>query len=111
MLTKDAILSAKDFTTTEVEVPEWGGTVTVRGLSSKERDRMEAEVAQTQDLQNFRARLVVMGIVDENGDRIFADKDANALGQKSSVVVDRLFDAVRKLSGMDDEALGVAEGN
>lgn len=111
MLDKAAILAAQDFKTKEVDVPEWGGSLHLRGLSSKERDRMEAEVAQTQDLQNFRARLVVMSIVDGDGKRLFTDKDATALGEKSSVVINRLFDEVRDLSGMSDEALGVVEGN
>ena len=37
-LSKDQILGAVDFSFVEVEVPEWGGTVRIRGLSAAERD-------------------------------------------------------------------------
>ena len=111
MLTKDSILSAKDFDTQVVHVPEWGGDVTLRGLSSMDRDNFEADLAENQDLRNLRARLVVKAIVDEDGNRIFADSDAEALGAKNSSVIIRLFEEVRKMSGMSDEELQEAQGN
>jgi len=111
MLTRDLILAAKDFETKTVHVPEWNGDVTLRGLSSIDRDNFEAEVAATQDLRNLRARLVVKAIVDEEGNRIFKDSDAEVLGEKNSQVMCRLFDEVRDLSGMSDEDLEEAQGN
>jgi hypothetical protein len=111
MLSKDQILGARDFETKEIDVPEWGGTVTIRELSSKDRDNFEAELHMTDDLRNLRARLVVKAIIDENGERMFADSDAEALGNKSSSVLIRIFDAVRDMNGMDDEALEEAQGN
>lgn len=111
MLNRDAILAAKDFKFRDVDVPEWGGTVRVRGLSAAERDSFEASVATTQDLSNLRARLVVLSLVDEEGNRLFKDSEATLLGQKNGVVINKLFDVVRELSGMSDADLGVAEGN
>lgn len=111
MLTRDSILAAKDFDQRTVEVPEWGGEVIVRGLCSKDRDNFEAELAATQDLTNLRARLVVKALIDEEGNRLFSDKDAEVLGEKNSLVVIRLFDIVREMSGMTDEELEEAQGN
>ena len=111
MLTKDSILAVQDFTTKTVDVPEWGGSVLLRGLSSRDKDKFETELAETQDLNNLRARLVVLSLVDENGERMFSDDEADSLGQKNALVIGRLFDEVRELSGMSDEALGIAEGN
>ena len=92
-------------------MPEWEGTVRLRGLSAAERDEFEATLGVSQDLTNMRARLVVSCMVDENGQRIFKNSEAKALGEKNATVINRLFEEVRKLSGMADEDLGIAEGN
>ena len=110
-LTKDQILGAVDFKYEEVDVPEWGGSVRLRGLSASERDEFEASIGVTQDLTNMRSRLVVNCLVDENGDKLFKSSEAKDLGKKNGLVINRLFDEVRKLSGMADEDLGIAEGN
>jgi hypothetical protein len=111
MLTRDSILAAKDFTTRTVNVPEWDGDVLLRGLSSKDRDNFEAELAATNDMRNLRARLVVKSIVDADGNRLFSDEDADVLGEKNSQVMIKLFDVVRDMSGMSDEELEAAQGN
>lgn len=111
MLNKESILAASDFITKAVDVPEWGGTVLVRGLSSLEKDAFESRLAQSQDLTNIRASVAVMAMVDEDGKRIFTDKDATALGAKNATVVARVFDAIRELSGMGDEVMEQVEGN
>lgn len=110
-LSKDQILGAVDFNFVEVEVPEWGGSVRIRGLSAAERDQFEARLGVSQDLTNMRARLVVSCLVDDDGNRIFKDSEASELGKKNAAVLTRLFDEVRNLSGMSDEALGIAEKN
>lgn len=119
LLSKDTILAAEDLATEDVPVPEWGGTVRVRGMSGGERDAYEAsQVAMRQSgkspelrLSNFRAKLLVRCIVDEEGKRVFADGEAAELGRKSGAVVDRLFDVARRLSGMTEAAVKEAEGN
>lgn len=109
MLSRDSILSAKDFDFKDVEVPEWGGTVRLRGLSAAERDNFEANLAQTQDLSNLRSRLVVMSLIDEDGARLFKDSEAKELGEKNALVIMKLFEIVRELSGMADEDLQDAQ--
>lgn len=111
MLTRDQIMAARDFETRTVEVPEWGGAVTLRSLSAKDRDNFESELSLTQDLRNLRARLVVKALVDDEGVRLFKDEDADDLGEKSSQVIIRLFDIVREMAGMSDEDLESAQGN
>lgn len=111
LLNKDSILAAADFKYVEHDVPEWNGSVRLRGLSAAERDEFEATLGISQDLTNMRARLVVSCMVDENGQRIFKNSEAKALGDKNATVINRLFESVRKLSGMADEDLGIAEKN
>jgi hypothetical protein len=118
ILSRDAILGADDRKTEDVPVPEWGGTVRVRGLSGVERDAYEAGIVQMRgdgsravNLQNLRGRLVSLSCVDENGARIFTDEDAIALGEKSAAALERVFDAARKLSGLsDNDVEELAEG-
>lgn len=116
-LSKDQILAAEDIPTKDVEVPEWGGSVRMRGLTGSERDAYESSLFQQRGekrilrTENARARLVAMCIVDEDGERMFSDAEAKDLGRKSGKVLDRLFDEARKLSGLTAEDVEeLAEG-
>ena len=111
MLTKKDILDANDLKLITESVPEWGGDVCIRGLNAGERDHFEASIGSDVNLDNVRARLVVLCICDEKGKRIFNNQDADNLGKKSAVVVDRLFDIARKLSGMSDDDIKEMEKN
>jgi len=110
-LTRQAILDAQDLLTEEVQVPEWGGAVLVRGLTGEERDALEAEIVELRgkktqvNMQNFRARLVARSVVGEDGRRIFTDADIKALGKKSAAALQRVFEVSQRLSGLSEEDL------
>lgn len=117
---KDTILAADDLVAEDVDVPEWGVKLQVRGLSGTDRDSFEAKMVAirkgTQDpelrLQDFRSRLLVKCLHDpESGERIFEDREVTKLGRKSGQVIDRLFDTAKRLSGMGDDAEAAARGN
>jgi hypothetical protein len=109
MLTREAILAAPDIQQEVVAVPEWGGDVIVRGLSGAQRDAFEASVVEQKGkktemkLDNIRARLVALSVVDEKGKLLFSDKDVVALGKKSARPLQRLWDKARELSGLSDD--------
>lgn len=118
-LSREQIIEADDIKTQDVPVPEWGGDVRIRGLSGSERDEYEAAMVHFAPgtatgrlkLENVRARLVSMTAVDENGDRLFTDKDVVLLGKKSGSALDRVFEAAKRLSGLSDEDVEeLAEG-
>jgi len=112
MLDKAAILAAPDMPTEEVAVPEWGGTVKVRGLTAAERDVFDTTCFDGNGkllVANFRAQLVVRTVVDDAGVRIFADTDVELLGGKASTAIDRLFSVGQRLSGLGN--LGEKKGN
>ncbi len=90
-LNKAAILAANDVKTEKVEVPEWGGDVYVRTLSGTDRDAFE-DAYSREKMKNFRARFLVLTLCDDKGARLFADEEIEALGAKSNVVINRLFD-------------------
>lgn len=117
LLSREQILGADDVGTEDVEVPEWGGSVRVRGLSGAERDAYEASLVRTRgknqevNLQNVRAKLVAWSVIDENGERLFAQSDVKALGEKSASALDRVWEVARKLSRLSDEDVEeLAEG-
>lgn len=109
LLTRDAILNAQDIQTEIVPVPEWGGDVMVRALTGSERDAFENETVQRKgkdvstNMKNIRARLVVLSVVDESGQRLFGYRDIEALGNKSAKALDRVFAKAMELSGLSDK--------
>ncbi|HVK21368.1 MAG TPA: hypothetical protein VM677_08410 [Actinokineospora sp.] len=121
LLTRDAILLAPDRVTEDVHVPEWGGTVRVRGLSGAERDRFEASVTGTKAarkgesrdlrLDNLRARFLALSIVDDTGELMFGDRDIKALGEKAAAPIQRIYDVARRLSGLTEDDVEELAGN
>jgi hypothetical protein len=109
ILTRDAILQAQDLPRELVDVPEWGGSVYVRALTGAERDAFETSIVEQRgkstkmNLKNIRAKLVALTVVDEEGNRIFSDSDASALGKKSAAALDRVFEVAQRLSGLRPE--------
>ena len=109
VLDREAILGADDLATESLDVPEWGGVVQVRELTSEERDAYEASCLegsgsnQRVRLDNIRAKLVVRSLVDEDGNRVFTDADAGALGKKSAAAMDRIFAVAQRLSKITAE--------
>lgn len=102
-LSKDLILSADDLKKEEIDVPEWGGKVCIRTMRGEERDSFEQSIFDGQGtvkdkLDNVRARLLVLVLVDEAGNRLFTDQDIPALGKKSAGVLDRLFEVAKRLN-------------
>lgn len=106
--TKEQILSAKDSPLERADVPEWGegAQVFVRTMSGAERDAWEVEQFDingkdvTVNRRNLRARLLVKCVVDESGKRIFEDGEADALGSRSSRVIDRIYAVAQRLNGL-----------
>ena len=106
MLTKDDILNADDQKTMVVDVPEWGGEVTIAIMSGFARDRFEASLigkGGATNMQNVRAKLVAASIVDDKGELMFSGGDILKLGKKSSVALDRVFSAAQEFNKITDE--------
>lgn len=93
-------------------VPELGGEIWVRGMSGTERDKFEEGLrirkgkrAGQTDLRNFRAQLAVRVIVDEQGQRVLTDADAEIFGRVPAGVLDRIIARCTELSGKADEEI------
>ena len=117
-LTREQILNADDLPTEVVNVPQWGGSVLIRTLSGAERDAFEASILrsnkkgkQDMNMENLRARLVALCIVDEQGNRLFNKDDIQALGKKSALALALVFTAAQELNGMGPKDVEELAGN
>jgi DNA-binding transcriptional MerR regulator len=54
---------------------------------------------------NIRARLCAATAVDENGNRLFSEKDVELLGKKSSAALDRCVKVAQKLNRLTETEL------
>ena len=110
LLSKQDILGCNDIPTELVEVPEWGGSVKVRGMTAGERDRFD-DMIRTQGLSALRATMAANGIIDEDGKRLFTDIEVGKLAEKSAEALDRVVEVVSRLSGLTPEDAEFLEGN
>ncbi len=118
-LTRDDILNISDAEVQEVHVPEWGehSCVRLRSLTGAERDRFEASIVDTKGkatrirLEDMRAKLLVLVMVNAEGKRLFRNREYNLLGQRNAKVLDRLFGIAQEMNGLKAEDLVSAEKN
>ena len=114
VLSKEQILQADDLRRETVEVPEWGGEVLLRELRGRERDAFEEgsmDSKRNVTMTNMRARLVAASAIDEQGERLFSNKEAAALGDKSATALNRLFEVCCRLSGITSDDVDKLEKN
>jgi hypothetical protein len=109
-LSRDAIRGLSDVKSEEVCIPEWDNAyVMVRGMTGAERDAFEQSnivgKGKNRDvnLRNYRAKLVIWSVVDEDGKRLFTDADAEWLGDKSAAALSRIVDVASRLSGISEQ--------
>ena len=118
LLTREMILAKQELQTEIVTVPQWGGTVRVRELTGRERDQFEAAMVKMQKggsteltMDNARARLVALSVIDQSGAKVFSTDDIVRLGNLSATALGTVFDVSAKLSKITDEDLGELAGN
>ena len=113
-LTRDEILEIDDLPTKEVWVPYWKAYVKVRILNAGERDAFEASLYDKDGnmrLEGMRARLVSLVCVDEAGERLFTEADAELLNKKSAAAIDLIVDEAKSLNRMLKEDFEELEKN
>lgn len=108
MSIRDSILTTVDIQSKLVEVPEWGVTLEVRGMTAGDRMAL-TELAMgeggTVRLSVLYPWLVVSSTFDpETGERVFSDEDVEAVKTKAGSAVERLATAAMELSGMTEAA-------
>lgn len=117
MLNRESILSAVDLKRDPVPVPEWGGDILLQEMDALSATEFWDFVGQLREKEKgpgagtrIAARLVVACAIDETGERLFRDEDAEALARKRGAVLDRLYIKAAELNGMREVEAGNSEG-
>jgi hypothetical protein len=103
--TREQILAVKDLPLRQVTVEAWGpdATIWLRTMSAGERDRFfllsrKSPDSLEPDPENFRARLLVYCICDDQGRRLFADDEIALLGEKCGEAINFLYAEAQALN-------------
>jgi hypothetical protein len=107
LLSVEQIVAADDLGQSEVEMPEWGGAVVIRGLGYGEWVdlREQSTVAGQQDEKVFSRLLFSTALVEPH----VTPEQADLLLAKSTPAVNRLVDEILTLSNIGTEAVTAAE--
>ncbi len=103
ILSKDQILNANDLETETVSVPQWGGDVIVSSMSGYSKDKLELAFTSKSTIENVRARIVALCLVDEEGKLLFSEADIVKLGKKSAKALDKVFNVAQRLNAIGDQ--------
>ena len=104
-LSKEDIFNADDLPTKDMDIPEWGGTLTVRTLTGTERDQFESAFVNQDkiDIRGLKTRLIQLTVLNGDGNPMFTKTDLLQLNGKSASVIDRIFQVSQRLSGLTKE--------
>ena len=110
-----ALLGGAAFRTETVDLSEWGvGKITVREITGKQQvdlaKRYSDDVPTDQALE-FYIDLVVLGVVNDNGEPAYKDEDREQLRDNPRTLLEAIADAVMHLSGIHPDARVDAEKN
>ena len=103
MLNRDEILKANDCPVTSVDVKEWGGEVYVRQMKIAEMESLNS--LPQKDGQIDVAALGVRIILDNDGNRLFADEDADELREKSFKALNTVVGVFNDINGLSDDSI------
>lgn len=112
---REKILNAKDIGEKLVEIPEWGVTVKVKGLTGAQRARLftsNSASPSAADIERVYVDLVILTTYDpETDEPIFQPADRDMLSQKSGAALDKIVQTALELSGLAPGSLRAAEKN
>lgn len=106
VLTLDDITAADDRITRTVEVPEWGGSVVVRGLTLEEARDIQKAAIQGGEVDETKVMVLTVsaGCVDP----VIPRDQAMILAQKRAGNVIRLCVAINELTGASPQEVDAA---
>lgn len=107
MLTRDEILGGT-LKTIVINVPELGGEVRLQEMNGKLRGRLDLFYMNSEDkdhaYQLMKGFIAALSIVDDKGNLLFTEAEAELLATKlSAITLDRIDKAATKLNLLDDK--------
>ncbi len=124
----DDVVKARDIKREWIAIPEWAPEgakdadsygIYAKSLTGTERAKWIAannviakDGSRKMDPRSGTVALLLAGCVNEDGSRAFDEKQADYLMRKSSDVLERITEAVMRLSGIgDDDVAGNSNGD
>lgn len=110
LLNKDAILKGRTFRSAYVKA--FGGSIKIQELSGPQRDEMDIFVAKFNKAhgeeecnRHYTTFWILFSVVDEDGKRVFADSDFDAVAALPGSDCRRVWRHIAKINdiGEDDE--------
>jgi ABC-type ATPase involved in cell division len=114
-LDRNSLLKKEELERVEVDLGK-GESVFVRQMTGRERDRFEQSlikekkdtkgnvVSYDRSLDDFRAKLAICTVCDENGNAVFQPGDAALLSQNMSAKrLETIVNAAQKLNAITEE--------
>lgn len=103
-LTRDDILDkVNDLKREKYEIESWGGHVYLSELTADQLDSYITSILEEPGNNKARSKLLVRAITDENGERIFRNKDRSEVGKLPASVLKEMFDIACRLSGITQD--------
>ena len=100
-LSKSQILNST-LPTTDIFVEEWGGSVTVRGLTAKEFETWDERNKETVKAGSSQmADFVKTVCVNDDGSQMFSSEDLTSLNELSGAILMKIFSGAMELNGID----------
>lgn len=93
------------------------GRVRIRSLKESERSKYEADLLDDDgdldcdELRTAKRRLIVLTVVDGNGETLLSDRDVDALGEKDGAIFNALYKECAAFSGITESDLAALVGN
>ncbi len=97
MLTKDEILSITDKAVKEIEIPEWGGTVFIRGMTIEDVEFCQAQQEDAHSLE----KMVIRFLCDADGNALFTEEDIPLMKKKSIQAFRRIVKETTDFNSLD----------
>lgn len=116
LVSRDTLLATAKRRFAEVTI-EGLGTLRIRSLSAGDSSKIEADTyadnkkKEGSGIAKWKARHIAAAVVDEQGNRLFADKEIDTIQSFDRATVDAIYDAVAKHCGIDNETSEDAEKN
>lgn len=97
---RDKILTSQDLDREPFAAPKWGlpEGLYVRGLTAAEHVQLTSDKVQRE--RSYSARMAAMALVDDQGNRLFADNEWQELQKKDMATIEAIGEVCMRLSGM-----------
>ncbi len=116
---KNLILDQIDLKTETIEIKEWQDEkgiplkIKIRQMDGETNDAWGGQLYDNDGNlinKNLRARFIAQHIVDDKGNLLFTDKkDIDALGKKSSVILQKIYNACMALTKSAEDVEDLAK--